>query len=63
MRAEGRTFVYEVKDGRAVRTEVRTGEERGGRVTIESGLEAGDQVVVAPSPDLVDGAKVEVGVR
>jgi multidrug resistance efflux pump len=61
LREEGRSYVYKVTDGQAVRTEVRTGDEHGGRVTIESGLNAGDSVVVEPSPDLTDGAAVEIG--
>jgi HlyD family secretion protein len=60
VRDDGRSYVYRIIDGRAVRTEVRTGEERGDRVTIESGLSAGDVVVVEPSPGLEDGDAVEV---
>ncbi len=57
---EGRTFVYKVRDGRLVRSEVRTGAERDGRVVIESGLTEGETVVSAPTPGLADGTEVEV---
>ena len=52
------TYLHLVRDGRALRTEVRTGEEQGGRVTIEAGLSEGDRVVLAPA-GLADGDAVQ----
>jgi multidrug efflux pump subunit AcrA (membrane-fusion protein) len=54
----GKTFLFLVRDGRAQRTEVRTGEEQGVRVVIEAGLSEGDRVVVAPA-GLSDGDEVQ----
>jgi len=53
-----RTVVFLVKDGRAVRVEVRTGTENAGRVPIESGLAPGDRVIVSNPADLADGDRV-----
>jgi multidrug efflux pump subunit AcrA (membrane-fusion protein) len=58
----GSRQVFLVKDGRAVRCDVRLGEEKAGRVEVLAGLSEGDRVVVAPPPGLRDGGEVvEVG--
>jgi hypothetical protein len=44
---------------KVVETDVTTGDHIGDRIEIKTGLTAGDQVVVQPDPDLVDGAKVK----
>lgn len=43
----GESFVFRVEDGKALRTAVRTGLRRGGRVEILDGVRPGDTVVVA----------------
>jgi len=54
----GKRQVFLVKGGRAVRCDVRLGEERSGRVEVLAGLTEGDRVVVAPPPGLQDGGEV-----
>jgi membrane fusion protein (multidrug efflux system) len=55
-------YVYRVRDGKAVRTDVQTGRRVPGRIEIVSGLEAGDQVITAgqSKPMMFDGASVAV---
>ena len=55
---DGTAAVYVVQDGVARRREVRIGERYGGRVEIETGLEAGEEVVVRGQHLLRDGARV-----
>lgn len=60
---EGETrFVYLVKDGKAVRTVVRTGQRVPGRIAIVEGVAEGDQVITAGQgkPMMHDGAAVNV---
>lgn len=52
--------VFAVKDGKAVRQVVTTGQRRDGWVEILTGLEAGTQVVSAGATRLSDGAAVKV---
>ena len=61
-RQEG-SAVYLLRDGRAVRREVRTGARRRGRVEVLSGVSAGDTVIVAGQHGLTDGAEVQVTVE
>jgi len=56
----GGAKVWELKDGRAVQRAVEVGVTRGDRVEIRSGLEGGEQLIVAPPAGLKDGAKVRV---
>lgn len=55
-------FVYRVVDGKAARTEVRTGQRVPGRVEVVAGLKAGDQVITAGQgkPMMHDGLPVMV---
>jgi len=54
-------FVFRIVDGKAVRTEVRTGLRKAGKVEILDGLGAGDQVVTAGHQKLTrDGTEVRV---
>jgi membrane fusion protein (multidrug efflux system) len=60
---EGETrFVYVVKDGKAVRAPVTTGQRLPGRVAIVEGLSEGDQVITAGQgkPMMHEGAAVNV---
>lgn len=53
-------YVYRVRDGVAQRIAVDIGERRDGMVEILSGLQAGDQVIVAGLQRVTDGARVSV---
>jgi membrane fusion protein (multidrug efflux system) len=53
-------FVYVVRDGKAVRTPVKTGQRQPGRIAVLDGLKEGDQVVSAGQAKLFDGAPVNV---
>src|SRR5437763_6819144 len=61
--APKRKYVFVVKDGKAVMTEVKTGVSDATHVSIESGVKATDQVISGPFrilKKLKDGEKVEV---
>ncbi|HEU0152309.1 MAG TPA: efflux RND transporter periplasmic adaptor subunit [Arenimonas sp.] len=58
---DGRSVAFVVKDGRAGMRNVEAGEVRDGRRRITRGLAVGEQVVLAPAAEVVDGAKVAVG--
>ena len=51
--------VFVIQDGRAIRRQVQLGAALDGAVTVQSGLEAGDEVVLNPER-LQDGARVLV---
>jgi membrane fusion protein (multidrug efflux system) len=51
--------VYVVEDGAAIRREVETGYESGDRVEVQSGVAAGDLVVVVGQSGLKDGSRVQ----
>ncbi len=57
---EGRPCVFLLERDVARQREVVLGEERSGRVVIESGLVSGDRVVDAPPESLQDGERVRV---
>lgn len=59
----GQSVVFLVREGVAVRREVRVGERLPGRVEIASGIQAGDTVVVAGQPRLQDGTRVDLTLR
>jgi membrane fusion protein (multidrug efflux system) len=52
-------FVFVVRDGKAVRTEVVTGRRRPGEVEAVSGLEEGDVVVIEGTQKIRDGVAVK----
>jgi len=56
----GRSFIYRIVDGKAVRTEVTIGQRRDGRAEITSGLTLGDTIVTAGHLRLSDGTAVRV---
>jgi RND family efflux transporter MFP subunit len=56
----GESVVFAVQHGRVVRRGVTLGANQGNRVTIESGVENGELIVVAPPPELSDGDRVWV---
>jgi membrane fusion protein, multidrug efflux system len=53
-------FVFVVRDGKAVRSEVQTGRRRPGEVEIVSGLDDGDVVVTEGTQKIRDGVAVKV---
>jgi membrane fusion protein, multidrug efflux system len=57
---QGRKYVYVVKDHKAVKRYVETGELLKNGVEIEDGLRAGEQIVVAGQQKLVDHSMVRI---
>lgn len=55
---DGRSYVFVIEDGRAVRREVRTGLRRPGLVAIVAGLEGDERVIVDGTFRARDGAPV-----
>lgn len=53
-------YVFRVVDGKAVRAAVKTGQRRGSKVEILSGVDKGDMVVIAGQIRLRDGLAVRV---
>jgi membrane fusion protein (multidrug efflux system) len=53
-------FVFVVRDGKAVRSEVHIGRRRPGEVEITGGIEPGDVVVIEGTQKLRDGSLVQV---
>lgn len=56
----GERFLFVVENGKAVRREVETGIEQNGRIWIVTGLQSGEQVVVAGNEKLKSGVEVRV---
>jgi hypothetical protein len=56
----GAEHVFVVRDGRAERRAVRTGQRRGGEVEVTAGLAGGDVVVTRAQGELSDGARVRM---
>lgn len=54
-----KTFVYTVREGRAARTYIRTGQDDGIRVEVTKGLDDGAQVIVAGKGLVSDGSAVQ----
>jgi RND family efflux transporter MFP subunit len=54
--------VFVVIEDRAAWRPVVTGDAQGGRITVLSGVAAGDEVILTPSPELRDGRGVQVWV-
>ena len=52
-------IAFVLEQGRARMRLVRTGQRDGGRVTILSGLDAGETLLLAPEPGLRDGDPVQ----
>ncbi|NNJ66262.1 MAG: efflux RND transporter periplasmic adaptor subunit [Xanthomonadales bacterium] len=55
---DGRDFVFVVSDGHAERRAIAIGGQNGDSLLIQSGLTAGESVVVNAPPELADGAAV-----
>jgi membrane fusion protein (multidrug efflux system) len=56
-------YVFKIVDGRAIRTEVKTGNRKPGMVEITEGLKAGEQVVVRGVQNVIFGEAVRVDVE
>ncbi len=56
----GTQVVYVVVDGKVIQRKVQTGIEQAGRVQVLTGLEAGENVIVAGQEKLKDGVEVRV---
>ncbi len=63
VRADGKTAVWVVADGRATRREVELGAEKDGKVEVKRGVSGGDVVVVSNSVPLAEGMKVKAEER
>jgi hypothetical protein len=55
---DGRTVAFVVRDGRAGQREIEAADARDGVRRITRGLAVGEQVVLSPPAELLDGAKV-----
>ena len=53
-------YVYVVRDGKAVRRDVKTGIQEGGRIPLLEGLTEGDEVIIFGGNNLRDGESVTV---
>lgn len=60
VRADGKPFVFLHESGVVRRRDVVLGTERANRIVVLSGLTAGEEIVLEPSADLRDGARVRV---
>jgi len=56
---DGESWVWRLEDGRVRRTSVSLGASSVTEAQVQSGLSAGDEVVVAPPAGLEDGARVD----
>lgn len=61
--ADGASFVFVVRDGRAERRAVSVGAASGEEIEVTSGLGAGERIVVDGPADLRDGARVQEASR
>jgi len=57
---ESKFYVYTIKDGKAILTEVSTGAKQDGFIQVTSGLSEQEQVVLAGQIKLFDGASIQV---
>ena len=57
---DGRSVVFEVRDGKAWQRTLRTGEERQGQVVVKEGLIGGETLVARPAETLKDGDVVRI---
>ncbi len=57
--ANGRHFVWTVKNGKSHRTYITTGQTMGNRIAVTSGLNTGDMVIVAGYQKVSEGSEVK----
>jgi HlyD family secretion protein len=58
-RQDGRTFLFVVRDGRALKVEVVPGRKAAGLAEVTGGLKTGEEVIVHPGSAVQDGARVQ----
>ncbi|MEW6541775.1 MAG: efflux RND transporter periplasmic adaptor subunit [Bacillota bacterium] len=58
-RQDGRTFLFVVRDGRALKVEVVPGRKAAGLAEVTGGLKTGEEVIVHPGSEVQDGARVQ----
>ncbi|MCM8789123.1 MAG: efflux RND transporter periplasmic adaptor subunit, partial [Candidatus Omnitrophica bacterium] len=56
----GKNYVYIVENGMAKKVEVKTGQDFAGKIEVDSGISAGDKVVVFGKENLSPGSKVKI---
>lgn len=59
MEEQGKSYVFVVEKGKAVRRQVKVGVSDGDRLEILSGVKSGEKVVLDPPEDLKSGAEVK----
>jgi RND family efflux transporter MFP subunit len=57
---DGKSIVFEIRDGKAVARAIVTGLERGGQIVVRDGLAGGETLVRQPPDTLKDGDAVKV---
>jgi len=57
---DNETFVFRVEDDTVSKTPVSPGKEFGEMIEIRNGIKAGEQVVLAPPPNMRSGTKIKV---
>ncbi len=57
---DGASFVFLVRQNAVERRAIKTGGTDGDRLEVVAGLKGGDQVVVSPPPELVDGMLITI---
>jgi membrane fusion protein (multidrug efflux system) len=57
---DNKPFVWTVRDGKALKTYVKIGENVGENITIEDGLQSGDEVIVEGQHKVSNGTKIMV---
>jgi len=59
----GHQVVFVVRDGRAMETEVKTGQSFRGNLEIREGVSQGEQVILSPEPSLSNGTRVKMKLK
>jgi RND family efflux transporter MFP subunit len=57
-RSSKSSYVFVVRQGKALRREVRIGHERDGKLEITEGLQSGDEVIAEQSIQIAEGVRI-----
>lgn len=57
---DGKSIVFLIKENRAIKTPITTGEKLGEMIEVLQGVKAGDTVVMKPLERMKDGAKIKI---
>jgi len=57
---DGKSIVFLIKENRAIKTPIKTGEKLGEMIEVLQGVKAGDTVVMKPLERMKDGAKIKI---